>query len=73
MFRVIVIILLVISFQLLGMFWSFKAGGFKIATDCDILKGFYHNGKVYICVRKQPYKGKPLTPDMNPIPKKQTF
>lgn len=59
----VLITTLVLSLMVLGMFYSFKAGGIDIALQCDTLYGFYHNGKLYICLPKHTVKNpKPTAP-----------
>lgn len=65
----VLITLLVIAMMLLGMFWSFKGGGFMVARDCEMGNHFYHGGKVYLCFERkltekqksQPAPRKPMT------------
>jgi hypothetical protein len=59
---------LVISILLMGMSYSFMAGGMDIALKCDTVRGFYHNGKLYVCVpRKVKIIPKQSVPDTKMI------
>ena len=66
-FSIVLATLLGVSIFLAGMFFSFTAGGIRIAQNCDLFNAFYGNGKLYVCIPKT--KEVTLSKDMIHKPK----